>query len=114
MEMTANLDRRGFHAPRESKIVLHQLLKGEGPMKLIRSGTRGLALLLAVAGLMLVAPAAQAVTRPASFSFDLVPSAPAAACLPHARGEVRLTSHGPNQQMDVRVSGLPVNNTFTL
>ena len=83
-------------------------------MKRIRSGTRGLALPLALAGLVLVVPAAQAATRPATFSFDLVPSGTAAACLPHARGEVRLTSHGSNQQMDVRVSGLPVNNTFTV
>ena len=83
-------------------------------MKRIRSGTRRLALPLALAGLVLVVPAAQAATRPATFSFDLVPSGTAAACLPHARGEVRLTSHGSNQQMDVRVSGLPVNNTFTV
>jgi len=75
---------------------------------------RGLAVLVSLAGLLTVAPAARAVTKPATFSFDLVPSATAAACLPNARGEVRLTSRGPNQQMDVKVSGLAANNTFTV
>lgn len=52
--------------------------------------------------------------RAASFSFDLVPSAGAAACLPDARGEVRITSRGENQEMEVFVAGLPANATFTV
>jgi hypothetical protein len=53
-------------------------------------------------------------TKRPSLSFDLVTSAGAAACLQNARGEVRLTTHGANQQLDVTVSGLPPNNTFTV
>ena len=74
----------------------------------------GLVLLLSLAGLMVVDPTPQAAARPAFFSFDLVQSTAAAACLPDARGVVRLSSRGPNQQMDVTVSGLPANNTFTV
>ncbi|MBZ5639515.1 MAG: hypothetical protein LAO51_12280 [Acidobacteriia bacterium] len=50
----------------------------------------------------------------ASFSFDLVTSAGAAVCLPDAQGEVRITSRGANQVMDVFVTGLPANTTFTV
>jgi len=52
--------------------------------------------------------------KPTSFSFDLVTSAGAAACLPDLRGEVRITQRGENQEMDVFVSGLPANTTFTV
>src|SRR6266446_3421404 len=83
--------------------------------KALRSfGQRGLALLLSLAGATLAGPAPQAAGKPATFTFPLVVSAGVAGCLPDARGEVRLTSHGPNQVMDVRVSGLPVHNTFTV
>lgn len=75
----------------------------------------GIAVLLSLAGSALTGPAAQAATRPAIFTFPLVVSAGAAGCLPNARGEVRLTARGgSSQQMEVRVSGLPVNNTFTI
>jgi hypothetical protein len=49
-----------------------------------------------------------------SFSFNLVTSAGASACLPNAQGEVRITSRGENQEMDVFVTGLPANTTFTV
>ncbi len=78
------------------------------------SGRRGLALLVSLAGLMMAGPTSQAATKPASFSFPLVVSAGVAGCLPDARGEVRLTSHGQNQQMEVKVSGLPADDTFTV
>lgn len=81
-----------------------------------RSSGRGRsALLLALAGAM-----AAGLTSPAfaekhsSPSFDLVVSSGVARCLPNARGEVRLRSHGPNQEMEVNVSGLPAHNTFTV
>jgi hypothetical protein len=78
-------------------------------------GRRGLALLLSLAGATLAGPSPQAAAaRPATFTFPLVVSSGVAGCLPDARGEVRLTSRGPNQVMDVRVSGLPVHNTFTV
>ena len=80
----------------------------------IQSSARGLALLPALAGFVIVGLTPQAVAKPASFSFDLSTSAGAAACLPNAQGEVTLTSRGPNQVMDVRVSGLPANTTFTV
>jgi hypothetical protein len=70
---------------------------------------------LALAGLLVAVPASQAVAKPASFTFDLTPtSAAISTCLPNARGEVRLTSRGANQAMDVKVSGLPARNTFTV
>ena len=80
-----------------------------------RSSVTGkLARLLALAGLMALVSTPQAMARPASMSFDLAPSAAAAACLPNMRGEVRLTSNGQNQVMHVRVSGLPAHDTFTV
>lgn len=81
----------------------------------LRSSRRGgfalLLSLLAIAGLGQATPA---FAKPASQSFDLVASAGAAACLPDARGTVRLTSHGSNQRMDVYVSGLPADITLTV
>lgn len=70
--------------------------------------------LLTLAGLLVVGPMSQAFANPATFTFDLVPSATAATCLSDAHGEVRLSSHGQNQQMDVRESGLPAHDTFTV
>jgi hypothetical protein len=114
------------------------LLKGERfmlttewiPVTLKSSGRGLLTLLVALFGLAIVdltpqalaspafksfdRPAALSLTKRPSFSFDLVTSAGAAACLPDARGEVRLTTHGATQQMDVNVSGLPANDTFTV
>ena len=83
-------------------------LSGRG--RIVLRLAQGALAAFALAGL---APAALA-AKPASFSFDLTTSAGALACLPNAQGEVRLTSHGENQQMDVRVSGLPANTTFTV
>ena len=73
-----------------------------------------LAPIFALAIVLSVGSIARADGRPASFSFDLVPSSGVATCLPNARGEVRLVSRGANQTMDVRVSGLPANDTFTV
>ena len=84
------------------------------PDTLKSSGRAGLARLLALVGLMVVGLAPQAVAKPDTLSFDLTTSAGAVACLPNARGEVNITSRGSNQEMDVRVSGLPANNTFTV
>jgi hypothetical protein len=50
-------------------------------------------------------------TRP-RLDFDMVVSAGATACLPHARAEVHVTSLGPVEVMDVSVAGLPANTTF--
>ncbi|HZE88787.1 MAG TPA: hypothetical protein VE404_04520 [Verrucomicrobiae bacterium] len=74
----------------------------------------GTALLLALATLALAASATQAAPKPDSLSFDLVAPATVATCLPDARGEVRISQHGENQMMDVKVSGLPPRNTFTV
>lgn len=95
-----------FVTPREFISAISRTLKS--------SGRAGLALLPALAGFVVVGLTPQAVAKPASFSFDLATSAGAVACLPNAQGEVKLTSHGANQEMDVRVSGLPANNTFTI
>ena len=54
------------------------------------------------------------VSKHPSFSFDLTVSAGAAACLPDARGEVTITPRGASQEMDVFVTGLPANTTFTV
>jgi hypothetical protein len=81
---------------------------------LLRSSSRWLALVLALAAIVAVAPAAHAFGRPEIFSFDLVAPDSVASCLPHARGKVRLISHGENQLMDLRVSGLPANVEFAV
>lgn len=47
-----------------------------------------------------------------SLDFDMVVSAGAKGCLPHARAEVHVTSLGPVEVMDVRVAGLPENTNF--
>ncbi len=104
--MTANFSHKGelvMHTSRLAPIM-------EDP----RAMSRGLALLVSLAGLALSGPAPQAAAGPATFSFPLVPNAAVATCLPEARGEVRLASHGPIQTMDVRVSGLPPHDTFTV
>ena len=80
---------------------------------LASSGLRGLEC-LALAGLLVVAATSQAAAKRAYASFDLVPSAGATTCLPEAHGEVRLTSQGENQRMDVKVSGLPADTAFTV
>lgn len=74
----------------------------------------GFSALLALAGVLLLGATPRAFGEAAPVSFDLATSAGAATCLPNARGNVRITPHGPNQQMDVNVSGLPANNTFTV
>jgi len=71
-------------------------------------------LILAIAGISIAGPVTEAATRPAPYSFDLVVSAGVANCLPDARGSVRISSHGPNQVMDVRVSGLPARDVFPI
>lgn len=87
--------------------------------RLLRPGR--ISALLALSALLAVGlanPAAaeprNASTEPASFSFDLTLATGAAGCLQNARGSVKITPHGPVQQMDVNVSGLPANNTFTV
>lgn len=73
------------------------------------------ALLLALAGLLTAGLTPQAFAeKRGSPSFDLVVSSGVARCLPNARGEVRLRSHGPNHELEVNVSGLPAHNTFTV
>jgi hypothetical protein len=85
--------------------------------------------LLALAGA--VGPADAAVARPSpsfdvdiptlrdvvhkpGFTFELVRNGAVSTCLSHARGQVRISDHGASQQMDVLVTGLPANNTFTV
>jgi hypothetical protein len=75
---------------------------------------RASAWIVALAGVMAIFLARGASAEPASLNFELVRSAGVATCLSQARGNVRLTSHGANQQMEVNVSGLPANNTFTV
>jgi hypothetical protein len=77
-------------------------------------GRMGLAMGLALAGLVALDISPRAVARD-SYSFNLMRSLGAADCLPDARGEVSLRSHGPESQvMQVRVSGLPPRTTFTV
>jgi hypothetical protein len=45
-------------------------------------------------------------------SFNMVPSAAAAACLPNAGARVTVTSTGPVEVMDVFTHGLPANTEF--
>jgi hypothetical protein len=59
-------------------------------------------------------PASRAEIVTPGFTFDLVKNGAVATCLPNARGVVKLTSRGASQQMDVLVTGLPPNNTFTV
>jgi hypothetical protein len=75
-----------------------------------------LAVLLAL-GTLLVggSPAAGAAPKkPEKLSFDMVVSAGAATCLPHAKAHVTIEAAGDNQKMKVEVEGLPANTTFTL
>jgi hypothetical protein len=64
-----------------------------------------------VFGLFQTPVAAKRLRHP-HIKFDLIVSAGAAACWPHARGEVKITSRGPVEEMDVRVFGLPPNTGF--
>ena len=48
------------------------------------------------------------------FTFDLVKNGAVATCLPNARGIARLTTQGASQQLELLVTGLPPNNTFTV
>jgi hypothetical protein len=59
-------------------------------------------------------PALQSVVRKPGFTFELVRNAAVSTCLPHARGQVRISDHGASQQMDVLVTGLSANDTFTV
>jgi hypothetical protein len=80
-----------------------------------RAGCGKPSLLVALAGLVAAGLTPRAFAeKPSSPSFDLVVASGVARCLPNARGEVRLRSHGPNQEMEVSVSGLPAHNTFTV
>ena len=56
----------------------------------------------------------RAAAKSASLEFELVPQESVAGCLPDAHGEVRLTSHGPNQRMELDVSGLEANSTLAV
>src|SRR5262245_19237536 len=44
--------------------------------------------------------------------FEMVPSGAAAACLPNAHADVKVTPQGAVERMDVNVSGLPPNTEF--
>jgi hypothetical protein len=56
----------------------------------------------------------EVVTAQSGFSFDLVRSNAANACLSEARGTVFLSARGSNDQMDVVLAGLPPRTTFTI
>src|SRR5215831_11507825 len=71
-------------------------------------GRLGVAGLLALVGLFLGGLAGTA--APKQITFDMVHAQ--ATCLLHARGQVRVTSVGPVEEMDVDVSGLPTNTDF--
>jgi hypothetical protein len=58
-----------------------------------------------------VAHAAKSTQKP-HLDFDMIVSAGAATCLPHAKGEVHVVSLGPVEVMEVSVSGLPPNTDF--
>jgi hypothetical protein len=76
---------------------------------------RGLVAALLLPGLLLggLGGTAQAKNpKKQTIKFDMVVSAGAAACLPNARAEVRITSLGPVEEMEVEVSGLPRNTEF--
>src|SRR5690242_17472612 len=65
-----------------------------------------------VFGLLSAPATADRLRNRRSLDFDMVVSAGAKACLPHARAEVHVTSLGPVEVMDVRVAGLPKHTTF--
>jgi hypothetical protein len=69
--------------------------------------------LLALVGLFLggLTGTAAAAKQP-RIKFDMVVSAGAATCLPHAHGQVKVTSLGPVEVMNVEVSGLPPHTGF--
>lgn len=73
-----------------------------------------LALAIAAAGLTGTVPRANAAAGD-SFTFNMVKSAGAVACLKaSARGRVTISDLGPVQNMHVQVFGLPANTAFTL
>jgi hypothetical protein len=89
---------------------------GHFPVRISRrvamlTGTVGAA---AVLGVTATAVAVGAQAPDHSFSFRLVPSAGISSCLPHARGNVTITTHDENDTMVVHVSGLPKNSEFDL
>jgi hypothetical protein len=49
-----------------------------------------------------------------SFSFRMIPSAGARACIPHATASVSIHSLGPVETLDISASGLPPNTGFDL
>ncbi len=88
--------------------------RSHGPRSQARC-IRGLVAFFAAFGLvtgLLQTPAAAKRPHHPRIDFDMVVSGGAKACLPHARGEVNITSLGPVEVMDVRVVGLPENTTF--
>jgi hypothetical protein len=76
------------------------------------AATAGAAAVLGVT--VTVAVASGSPARAHSFSFRLVPSAGISSCLPHARGNVTITTHDENDTMVVHVQGLPKNSEFDL
>src|SRR5262245_63504480 len=71
-------------------------------------GTRRLIWLLVLLGLFLGGLAETATAKPKpKIKFDMVPAQ--ATCLRHATAQVRVTSLGPVEEMDVDVRGLPPN-----
>jgi hypothetical protein len=84
-----------------------------GPRRQVLVGMR-LAALLAL-GVLFLGGLTGAAAKPShGLSFDMVVSAGAQNCLPHARAHVTVTSVGQDQQMFVVVDGLPPNTTFTV
>src|SRR5262249_43484616 len=81
------------------------------PSQIHRAVGWGVVWLLALVGLFLGGLFGTAEARPnPTIKFDMVPAQ--ATCLLHARAQVRVTSIGPVEEMDVDVSGLPPNTDF--
>src|ERR1051326_749062 len=67
----------------------------------------------AVLGLLVtVSPLMAGTDDDGSFTFNMVVSGGAKACLPNATASVRITPAGPVETMDVTVQGLPPNTDF--
>src|SRR5215813_4582492 len=62
--------------------------------------------------LMFMAAGSASATDEGRISFNMVVSAGAKTCLPNARAEVRITSTGTAEDMDIEATGLPPNTDF--
>jgi hypothetical protein len=77
-----------------------------------RLGTSSLRIGAAVAALLLTTGAAFAKAPHKRLDFDMVVSAGAAGCLPHAAAEVRVVDDGSAQDMFIFAKGLPPKTDF--